>query len=153
VRDFPAPQGNEAAHQIQERTIGTSSTSPSRTASFSTVVNGKALTDKDALTLTVENGKPTAKLNGKEIDITKIECSIGAVAHCLCNGQFMENMKIPMKSAQGIGLQAEVGKFRVSPHSHQGNAAIECSLPLAAQQSFCLAASGGKYHVFFQEQP
>ncbi len=76
-----------------------------------TVVNGKALTEKDTLNLSVQNGKPVANLNGKSVDINKIECSVGAVAKCLCNGEFMENMKIPMKSAQGIGLQAETGKF------------------------------------------
>jgi hypothetical protein len=77
----------------------------------STVVNGKALTEKDSLNLTVQNGKPVAVLNGKSIDISKIEVSVGAVARCLCNGEFMENMKIPLTSKQGIGLQAEVGKF------------------------------------------
>ena len=76
-----------------------------------TVVNGKALTEKDSLNLTVQNGKPVANLNGKSVDINKIEVSVGAVAKCLCNGEFMENMKIPQKSAQGIGLQAETGKF------------------------------------------
>lgn len=76
-----------------------------------TKVNGKTLTEKDALTLTVQNGKPVANLNGKSVDITKIECNVGAVARCLCNGEFMENMSVPTKSGQGIGLQAEVGKF------------------------------------------
>ena len=76
-----------------------------------TTVNGKALTEKDSLNLTVQNGKPVANLNGKSVEINKIECSVGAVAKCLCNGEFMENMKIPLKSGQGIGLQAEVGKF------------------------------------------
>ena len=77
----------------------------------STVVNGKALTDKDSLELSVQNGKPVAKLNGTPVEVSKIDVSVGAVAKCLCNGEFMENMKIPMKSAQGIGLQAETGKF------------------------------------------
>lgn len=77
----------------------------------STVVNGKTITDKDSLELNVIGGQPTAKLNGKSIDISKIEVSIGAVAKCLCNGEFMENMKVPAKSGQGIGLQAETGKF------------------------------------------
>jgi len=76
-----------------------------------TTVNGKALTEKDSLALSVENGKPIAMLNGKSVDINKIECSVGAVARCLCNGELMENMKIPQKSGQGIGLQAETGKF------------------------------------------
>ena len=76
-----------------------------------TIVNGKALTEKDSLNLTVQNGKPVANLNGKSVEINKIECSVGAVAKCLCNGEFMENMKVPLKSGQGIGLQAEMGKF------------------------------------------
>jgi hypothetical protein len=77
----------------------------------STIVNGKALTEKDTLHLTVQNGKPVADLNGKSVDISKIEVSVGAMARCLCNGEFMENMKIPLTSKQGIGLQAELGKF------------------------------------------
>ncbi len=77
----------------------------------STIVNGKVLTDKDTLDVSVQNGKPVAKLNGTNVDITKIDVSVGAIAKCLCNGEFMENMKIPMKSAQGVGLQAETGKF------------------------------------------
>lgn len=76
-----------------------------------TNVNGKAVTDKDTLMLKVTAGQPTAELNGKSIEVSKIEVSIGAVAKCLCNGEFMENMKIPLKSGQGIGLQAETGKF------------------------------------------
>lgn len=76
-----------------------------------TVVNGKTLTDKDDLEVIVKNGVPVATLNGKSVDISKIEVNRGAVAKCLCNGEFMENMKVPLKSAQGIGLQAEVGKF------------------------------------------
>jgi len=76
-----------------------------------TNVNGKAVTEKDTLELNVTGGQPTAKLNGKPVEVSKIEVSVGAVAKCLCNGEFMENMKIPLKSAQGIGLQAETGKF------------------------------------------
>jgi hypothetical protein len=76
-----------------------------------TVVNGKTLTAKDVLNLSVENGKPVASLNGKPVEINKIECSVTTIAVCLCNGEFMENMKIPTKSNAGIGLQAEVGKF------------------------------------------
>lgn len=76
-----------------------------------TIVNGKALTDKDTLNLSVQNGKPIASLNGKSVDVAKIECSVGAVAKCLCNGEFLQNMNIPMKNARGVGLQAETGKF------------------------------------------
>ena len=35
----------------------------------------------------------------------------GAVAKCYCNGEFLEDMPVPTKSGQGIGLQAETGKF------------------------------------------
>jgi hypothetical protein len=76
-----------------------------------TVVNGKKLTAKDSLEVTVKDGKPAALLNGKPVDVSKIEVSVGAVAHCLCNGEFLEDMSVPMKSAQGVGLQAETGKF------------------------------------------
>ncbi len=82
-----------------------------KNAVVTTTVNGKAVTDKDELEVIVKNAIPMAKLNGKNVDITKIEVSVGAVAACLCNGQFMENMKIATKSGQGIGLQAESGKF------------------------------------------
>jgi hypothetical protein len=77
----------------------------------SNLVNGKALLDSDELIVLVKGNKATATLNGKVVDISKIDLSIGAVAKCLCNGEFMENMKIPTKSGQGIGLQAESGKF------------------------------------------
>ncbi|MSQ96223.1 MAG: DUF1080 domain-containing protein [Gemmataceae bacterium] len=77
----------------------------------STTVNGKAVTEKDELEVIVKNGTPVAKLNGKSVDIAKIEVSVGAVARCLCNGEFIENMKIATKSGQGVGLQAESGKF------------------------------------------
>jgi hypothetical protein len=76
-----------------------------------TVVNGKSMTDKDTLQVTVKDGKPSAVLNGTMVDVNKIEVSIGAVAKCYCNGEFLEDMPIPMKSASGIGLQAETGKF------------------------------------------
>jgi hypothetical protein len=75
-----------------------------------TTVNGKTLTDKDTLELTVKDGKPAAKLNGKEIDVNAINVSVGAVAECKCNGEVIEKaFKVPSKG--GIGLQAEVGKF------------------------------------------
>jgi hypothetical protein len=77
----------------------------------STVVNGKNLTDKDTLLVSVKDGAPVATLNGKPLAIAKIEVSVGAVAKCLCNGELLENMKVPAASKQGIGLQAEVGKF------------------------------------------
>jgi hypothetical protein len=76
-----------------------------------TKVNGKTLTDEDTVTLLVKNGKPTALLNYKPVEVTKIECTVGAVARCLCNGEFMENMSVATKSGRGVGLQAETGKF------------------------------------------
>jgi hypothetical protein len=80
---------------------------------ITTNVNGKALTDKDVLEMTVKDGKPEAKLNGKEVEIKSIQVAINAVATCLCNGEALspKTMNIPMKSTQGIGLQAETGKF------------------------------------------
>jgi hypothetical protein len=77
----------------------------------STVVNGKTVTPKDTLEISVKDGKPTAMLNGKSVDVSKVDISVGAIAQCMCNGELMENMKIPSASKQGIGLQAETGKF------------------------------------------
>jgi hypothetical protein len=75
-----------------------------------TTANGKAVTDKDVLEVTVKNGKPEAKLNGTTIDVSNIQVSVGAEALCLCNGELLEKMtKLPAKG--GIGLQAETGKF------------------------------------------
>jgi hypothetical protein len=75
-----------------------------------TTVNGKKLTVKDDLELSVKDGKPEAKLNGKSIDVNKIEVSVGSVAECKCNGELLEAaMKVPDKG--GIGLQAETGAF------------------------------------------
>ena len=75
------------------------------------LVNGKNLLDSDELIVLVKNNKAAATLNGKVVDISKIDLSIGPIANCLCNGELMENMKVPLKSGQGIGLQAETGKF------------------------------------------
>lgn len=73
------------------------------------VVNGKALSPKDALELTFQDGVPKATVNGKSTKIDKIEVSTFAEARCLCNGEFLETMKVPNDGR--IGLQAETGKF------------------------------------------
>jgi hypothetical protein len=73
-------------------------------------VNSKQLTEKDEFEMTFRNGKPSAKLNGKEIYVTA--CQFGEVAYALCknNGEVLEKtFPIPLKG--GIGLQAETGKF------------------------------------------
>ena len=76
----------------------------------STTVNGKTLTEKDVLELSVKDGKPAAKLNGENIEVNAVQVTVNAVAECKCNGEVTEKaMKIPSKG--GIGLQAEVGKF------------------------------------------
>jgi hypothetical protein len=81
-----------------------------RAGVVSTNVNGKNLTAKDTLELIVKDGKPEAKLNGKTIDVNKIQVEVGAAAECKCNGELLEKaMKVPTKG--GIGLQAETGKF------------------------------------------
>jgi hypothetical protein len=73
-------------------------------------VNGKQLTDKDEFDLTVRNGKPSAKLNGKVIDVTAYQFSDVAYALCKNNSEVLEKaFPIPLKG--GIGLQAETGKF------------------------------------------
>ena len=60
--------------------------------------------------MTVKDGKPVATLNGKSVDVNKIDISVGAVAECKCNGEILEKaFKVPTKG--GIGLQAETGKF------------------------------------------
>lgn len=76
-----------------------------------TKVNGKEVTAKDTLEVSVTGGKAVAKLNGKEVDIGKIDVTNTAIANCKCNGEFLEDMPVPNKSAQGVGLQAETGKF------------------------------------------
>jgi hypothetical protein len=76
----------------------------------STSVNGKNVTDKDVLELTVKDGKPTAKLNGAAVDIEKIQVDAFGVAECKCNGEVIEKaFKIGNKG--GLGLQSEIGKF------------------------------------------
>ena len=73
-------------------------------------VNGKALTAKDVLELTVKEGKPAARLNGQAIEVTAVQCTVGAEATCKCNGELIgKPMKIPAKGT--IGLQSEIGKF------------------------------------------
>ncbi len=75
-----------------------------------TKVNGKALTDADTLSLTVKDGQQMASLNGKSIEVNKIELTNGPAAECKCNGEVIEPaFAVPAKG--GIGLQAEVGKF------------------------------------------
>jgi hypothetical protein len=76
-----------------------------------TTVNGKNLTDTDALEVTVKNGKAEAKLNGKEVPPNNIQVQVSDAALCKCNGEVLEKaFKIQPKTG-GIGLQAEVGKF------------------------------------------
>jgi hypothetical protein len=75
-----------------------------------TKVNGRQLTPKDRLELRVKDGKPTARLNGKEIEPRNVSVVVTNVAECYCNGTFLETMTgIPAKG--GVGLQAETGKF------------------------------------------
>ncbi len=75
-----------------------------------TSVNGKALSAKDVLNLTVKDGKPSARLNGKEIDVSSVDIKTGCIADCRCNGEVLDKaFKVPAKG--GIGLQAETGKF------------------------------------------
>jgi hypothetical protein len=75
-----------------------------------TKVNGKTLTAKDALELTVKDGKQAARLNGKDIDVTAVALTFGPAAECRCNGEVIEPA-FPVPTKGGIGLQAESGKF------------------------------------------
>ncbi len=75
-----------------------------------TSVNGKALTDKDHLELSVKDGQASAKLNGDPVAVSNIQVSVSAAALCKCNSEVLETaFKVPAKG--GIGLQAETGKF------------------------------------------
>jgi hypothetical protein len=75
-----------------------------------TTVNGKTLTPADVLALTVKDGKPQARLNGKPVEVASVQCSVGAAALCKCNGEVIEQA-MPVPARGGIGLQAEVGRF------------------------------------------
>ncbi len=69
---------------------------------ITTTVNGKAVTDKDVLEVTVKDGKP--------IDVSNLSLNVGASALCKCNGEVIEKaFKVGAKG--GIGLQSETGKF------------------------------------------
>jgi hypothetical protein len=76
-----------------------------------TFVNGKALKAADRFEMSVQDGKPQAKLNGEPLDPSKLEVSVGAVAECLLNGEPLspKDMKVPARGP--IGLQAETGRF------------------------------------------
>ncbi|MCS7046434.1 MAG: DUF1080 domain-containing protein [Gemmataceae bacterium] len=80
-----------------------------RAGQLEAIANGKKLTEKDVLEVVVKDGQPSASLNGKPLAVSNIQVSVGNLARCLCNGEFLENMKVPAKG--GIGLQAESGKF------------------------------------------
>jgi hypothetical protein len=81
-----------------------------RSGVVSTTVNGMPLTDKDTLEVNVKDGKPRARLNGKDIDVNSIVVSVGTAAECRCNGELLEAaFKVPARG--GIGLQAEAGQF------------------------------------------
>jgi hypothetical protein len=74
-----------------------------------TTVNGKVLKPTDALEVTVKDGRHTAVLNGKEVDLGSITMSRGATV-CKINGvEFDPTYRAGAKGP--IGLQAETGKF------------------------------------------
>lgn len=81
-----------------------------RNNAVTTTLNGKTLTDQDRLELTVNGGKPVAKLNGKPVDVANFQVATGAVALCKCNGEVIE-AAFRAGPKGGIGLQAETGKF------------------------------------------
>jgi hypothetical protein len=79
-------------------------------------VNGKALEGTDVFELTVKDGKPVAKLNGKETAVTSYQYKKDVcLALCKNNGEVLEKaFEVPAKGGAltgGIGLQAETGKF------------------------------------------
>ena len=73
-------------------------------------VNGKPL-GASTLDLTVKNGEAVVKVDDAETPLSKVEVVMTAIAHCTVNGEFLEAMPVPNASTQGIGLQAEKGKF------------------------------------------
>src|SRR5262245_14652149 len=75
-----------------------------------TTVNNKPVGPSDVLELTVKEGKPEAKLNGKVIEVTALSVVKGPVAVCKLNGEAFDPTYKPGGKG-GIGLQAETGKF------------------------------------------
>jgi hypothetical protein len=80
-----------------------------------TTVNGKTLTDQDVFELAVKDGKPSARLNGKDVAVAIYQHAEVAYALCKNNGEILEKaFQVPLKGGtgkEGIGLQAETGKF------------------------------------------
>jgi hypothetical protein len=73
-------------------------------------LNRKPVSDTDTVEVTVKDGKPVTRLNGKPIKARSLGIRVGAVAECTCNGERLETMtNIPANGP--IGLQAEDGKF------------------------------------------
>jgi hypothetical protein len=108
VRDYPTvgPYPKVKFHNGDWNMLDITVTGPV----YTTTVNGKAVSPKDSLEVSVKDGKPTAKLNGQDVEIANIQVSAGDAALCKCNDEVIEKaMKVPFKG--GIGLQAEVGKF------------------------------------------
>jgi hypothetical protein len=76
-----------------------------------TKVNGKVLEASDTFELAYKDGKPSAKLNGKEVNVSNYQHQTNVcTALCKNNGEILEKaFQVPLKG--GIGLQAETGKF------------------------------------------
>jgi hypothetical protein len=76
-----------------------------------TKVNGKVLETSDVFELAFKDGKPSAKLNGKEVNVASYQHQTNVcTALCKNNGEILEKaFPVPLKG--GIGLQAETGKF------------------------------------------
>src|SRR5262249_15514486 len=75
-----------------------------------TTVNGKALTEKDVLELTVKDGKPQAKLNGQAMEVSSIALNSASPRLNKCNA---ESRKKPFKAGTkgDTGRHAKTGKF------------------------------------------
>lgn len=79
-------------------------------AVVSNTLNGQALTKQDVLGLIVQNGQPTATLNGQPIKLATLEHAASAQAICRCNGQTLgQPLTIPASGV--LGLQSQIGKF------------------------------------------
>ena len=82
-------------------------------------VNGKALTTKDVLELTVKDGKPAARLNGQAIEVAAIQCMVSAEAVCKCNGELIgKPMRITSESNRA--KTSSSASRRVRPYMRMG---------------------------------
>jgi hypothetical protein len=65
--------------------------------------------------LTVNDGKPTARLNCQAIEVTAVNWTVGAEASCKCNGELIgKPMKTQAKGTRTVPLPTS------TPHTRSG---------------------------------